>query len=1171
MRTLFASVVFFFLTTAQLSAQIVPPPAQARRAAQQSAVYLIKFRDGTPAADRAASIQASGARLRRGYAASNAASVEVPNEAALARLRNDPRIVGVFSNQAIHLDVQGRGGGSSNNGKPKTPENLTATAVSSSQINVSWADVSNNEDGFALERCAGVACSNFSEIIQVGANVVTFADSGRAPQTTYRYRVLAFNAAGNSKYSNIAEATTPAAPPPPPPLAPGNLIASAPSYSQVDLSWSDNSNNETGFQVERCVGPSASCTTFTQIASLSANITGLSDLNVTGSSTYTYRVRAFNGNGSSGYSNFAQVTTPATPPPPPPVAPSNLSTSAPAYNQVNLNWSDNSSDESGFQVERCGGTIATCSTFVQIAETAANATGFSDPNVTGQNTYTYRVRAFNNDGPSTFSNPSEVTTPAAPPPPPPAAPGNLTALASAHDQVNLSWSDNSADETGFKVERCTGVSATCTAFVEIAQTSSNITGLSDLGVAAQTTYTYRVSAFNNNGQSAYSNTAQMTTPAPPPPPPPVAPSNLSASAPAYNHVELIWSDNSNDETGFQIERCTGAMATCASFAQIAQLGPDSMGLSDFGVVAQTTYTYRVRAINGSGPSAFSNSTQVTTPNSPPSTQVVPSGVQRIGAAPGAFGWTGTGVGVAVVDTGLDYAHEDLALQPEVPNVNSYNAVTPGDTCQDIHGHGTHVAGIIGARNNLIDVVGVAPNTTIYCVNVFKLDDVEGVIGTDEDLIAGLEWILANANVVVPHIRVINMSLGRERLLEDDNPNHPLHVIVRALHDSGISVVVAAGNDATREVINEVPAFYPEVMAVASTTAQNGANGIPELGFPPCAGEQPIKADVASYFTTDGRFVNGTGVTISAPGEDREDIFDFGGCLLESFGILSLASGGGTVELSGTSMASPHVAGVVALMWEKEMSLGLSLAPETARTRIRANAIRRGTAPKDSPLAEYTFDLEREGILWAPSALLETPPPPVDAPPTVTITSPANNSSFSSGTSISFAATATDPEDGNIASALHWTSSRDGQIGTGPSFSRTLSSGNHVITASVEDSGENPGSASISLTVGSPSTPTSVHVSSVTFSFQGTTLFYTFKLVNEFGAPVSGATIRASLYEWVFTGTLWFTNGVTDAQGNVRFQLNNADFGCYTALAENITKPGLIWSPTTTPDNNYCRL
>jgi hypothetical protein len=57
---------------------------------------------------------------------------------------------------------------------------------------------------------------------------------------------------------------------------------------------------------------------------------------------------------------------------------------------------------------------------------------------------------------------------------------------------------------------------------------------------------------------------------------------------------------------------------------------------------------------------------------------------------------------------------------------------------------------------------------------------------------------------------------------------------------------------------------------------------------------------------------------------------------------------------------------------------------------------------------------------------------------------------------------------------------------------------------------------------------------------------------------------------VYTGWLWFSNGVTDVQGNAHFQLNNADFGCYTTLAENVVAPGLTWIPGT-PSNNYCRL
>jgi hypothetical protein len=717
MRTLFATTAFIFITAAQLVGQAIAPPRPQRRPVDppQSVVYLITFRSGTPASEKAAAVQASGARLRRAYNATNAASVEVPDASALARLRNDPRIAGVFANQVIHLE-QGRGGGSGGGGsKPKAPESLAASAISSSQINLSWSDVSNNEDGFSLERCAGAGCSNFVEVFRSAPNVVTFANSGLASQTLYRYRVLSFNVAGNSKYSNIAEATTltpPPPPPPPPPVAPTNLVTSAVAYNDVELSWSDNSSDESGFQIERCTWIAATCTPFSQIAQVTANVTGLSDLGVTAQTTYSYRVRAISSNGSSAYSNSSQVTTPAVPPPPPqpPIAPTNLVTSAIAYDHVDLSWSDNSGDESGFQIERCAGPSTPCTTFVQIAEVPANTTGLSDTSVSAQAPYTYRVRAFNNDGPSAFSNVVQVTTPAAPPPPPP--------------------------------------------------------------------------------------------------PPPQAPGNLTASAMSFTQVELSWSDNSNDEGGFQIERCTGPSATCTTFVQIAQVPADITGLSDLGVTGQTTYTYRVRAFNNNGSSAYSNLAQVTTPVAPPSSQVVPSGVDRIGAAPGALSWTGTGVGVAVVDTGLDFGHADLQLTAEIPNVNSYNAVDPGTTCQDIHGHGTHVAGIIGAKNNLIDVVGVAPNATIYCVNVFEPDPVEGVTASDESLLAGLEWILANANVVTPHIRVINMSLGRERTLEDDNPNHPLRVVVKALHDSGISVVVAAGNDPTTEVMNQVPGVLP---------------------------------------------------------------------------------------------------------------------------------------------------------------------------------------------------------------------------------------------------------------------------------------------------------------------------------------------------------------------------
>jgi hypothetical protein len=91
---------------------------------------------------------------------------------------------------------------------PNAPTNLAATVISKSQINLSWTDNATNETGFYIERCKGSTCTNFTRIATVGANVTTYANTGLAKGTTYRYRVQAYNASGTSAYSNIVTATT---------------------------------------------------------------------------------------------------------------------------------------------------------------------------------------------------------------------------------------------------------------------------------------------------------------------------------------------------------------------------------------------------------------------------------------------------------------------------------------------------------------------------------------------------------------------------------------------------------------------------------------------------------------------------------------------------------------------------------------------------------------------------------------------------------------------------------------------------------------------------------------------------------------------------------------------------------------------------------------------------
>ena len=360
-------------------------------------------------------------------------------------------------------------------------------------------------------------------------------------------------------------------------------------------------------------------------------------------------------------------------------------------------------------------------------------------------------------------------------------------------------------------------------------------------------------------------------------------------------------------------------------------------------------------------------------------QLLTAEVQRVG--PPSDTSDGAGIGIALLDTGADFGHPDLPLAPDNPGVTSINAFDPNGSAQDGWGHGTGVAGLIAAKNNNIDILGVASGATLYAVKVLGDDG----IGEESHSIAGLQWVFDNHNLVTPNIRLVNMSLGRELLDAENIDDTPLLAPIRALYELGIPVIVSAGNVAGKEATEMMPAGYQEVLAIGATVTIGGHSQCPDwFGSIPL-----VPADAAASFTTDGEFLNGRGITISAPGEAWSDTFWPGdsSCLF-FYGVRTTMLGGGAsrkirtpdgdFEARGTSFAAPLVTGAVARI----MQLGLvahsgdSTEVEEIRTYLRDNADRKPTFPGDSNAAPldhpwvpyglvYSYDGEREGIAQAP--------------------------------------------------------------------------------------------------------------------------------------------------------------------------------------------------------------
>ncbi len=278
-------------------------------------------------------------------------------------------------------------------------------------------------------------------------------------------------------------------------------------------------------------------------------------------------------------------------------------------------------------------------------------------------------------------------------------------------------------------------------------------------------------------------------------------------------------------------------------------------------------------------------------SNPPPPQTMPTGILRINgdlsSTASGDGQGNVNVDVAVIDTGI-YKHPDL-------NVVGGKNCSTGKSYNDGNGHGTHVAGTIGALDNNFGVVGVAPGARLWAVRVLN----NAGSGTWSSVICGIEFVTANAN----KIKVANMSLGGSGS-EGSCNDGGLHEAICNSVNAGVTYVVAAGNESDNAA-NHVPAAYDEVITVSALADFNGEPG--GGASPSCrADEDDTFANFSNY---------GAAVDIIAPGV----------C------ILSTWKDGGYNTISGTSMASPHVAGAAALYIAKNPGV----TPEQVKNALHA--------------------------------------------------------------------------------------------------------------------------------------------------------------------------------------------------------------------------------------------
>ena len=457
------------------------------------------------------------------------------------------------------------------------PSGLAATAASSTTINLTWTDNSSTETGFAIEH--SLNGSTWTAEASVGADVTVYGDTGLAPGTTHYYRVSAFDASNSSGWSNTANASTDQVGPD----APTGLTAVSSSQSQIDLAWTDNANNEDSYRIDR----SQDGVSFAAIASVPANSTSYSNTGLPAATTYFYQVVAVN-TVSEAASNIANATTGAPP----------AQVDYVAY-----------ADQYG-SGEVFGTYVDTHTGNGVVQQFTEKVSGGKKKDRTTYMGHFWRFNIAGGDEVSVFTNAWRSAT-------------------SDNDNFVFAWSDDDVTYTDLFT-----VSSESGSNTETGTIPNSVNG----EVWIRVIDTDRTPGNSSSRDSLFVDHLYIRVVNNGPPSAPDAPSGLAAVSTGKTGIDLNWSDNSNNEDGFHIDRS----ADGTSWSLLVNVGTNVASYSDSGLTPDTTYYYRVRSFNGIGESANSASASATTdPDLPPNPPAAPSTMTAASAGANSIdlGWT----------------------------------------------------------------------------------------------------------------------------------------------------------------------------------------------------------------------------------------------------------------------------------------------------------------------------------------------------------------------------------------------------------------------------------------------------------------------------------------------------------------------------------------------------